>query len=375
MKILIDARLYGLENAGLGRYLINLLEGLEKKDTNNEYVILLRKKYFDQLNFNSNFKKVLFESRHYSFLEQILLPFIIKKENPDLVHYPHFNVPIFSRKKFVVTIHDLLMHKQKGKDATTLWFPIYLLKRLFYKLVFNFAINNSKTIIVPSEYIKKEICKYYSKVKEEKIIVCYEGVNVNVEPIENANNVLKEYGIKVPYALYVGNAYPHKNLVKAIKAIEIARNNKNLNFVIVSARNVFVERLNRFIKKNKYDDFVKVLGFVPDEKLNLLYKNSECFLYPSVSEGFGLQGLEAMANKTPLVASNIEAFKEIYKDNAIYFDPKDVNSIKKALEKLLNLNKDKRSYLIDNAFEFVKKYSWDKMSEKIIKIYENSTSI
>jgi len=375
MKILIDARLYGLENAGLGRYLINLLKGLEKQDSKNEYTILLRKKYFDQLNFNNNFKKVLFESRHYSFLEQILLPIIIQKENPDIVHYPHFNVPIFSRKKFVVTIHDLLMHKQKGKDATTLWFPIYLLKRFFYKFVFNFAVNKSKTIIVPSEYIKREICKYYSKVKGEKINVCYEGVSINTESNEKVINVLKEYGIKVPYALYVGNAYPHKNLVRAIKAVEITREKKKLNFVIVSARNVFVERLNRFIKKNKYDGFVKVLGFVPDEKLNLLYKNSECFLYPSVSEGFGLQGLEAMANKTPLVASNIEAFKEIYQDNAIYFDPRNINSIKSALEKFLNLNKDQKIRLVENAYKFVKKYSWDKMSEKIIKIYENSTSI
>ena len=136
MKILIDARLYGLENAGLGRYLINLISSLQKLDKKNKYVIILRKKYFNELNLNSNFKKVLFDKGHYSFSEQFKFPAIVRKENPDLIHYPHFNVSIFSNKPFMVTIHDLLMHKQKGKEATTLPMPIYLFKRIFYKFIF-----------------------------------------------------------------------------------------------------------------------------------------------------------------------------------------------------------------------------------------------
>ena len=374
MKILIDARLYGLENAGLGRYLINLISSLQKIDKKNKYVIILRKKYFNELKFNNNFKKVLFDYGHYSFAEQFKFPGVIRKENPDLIHYPHFNVSVFCNKPFVVTIHDLLMHKQKGKEATTLPLPMYFIKRLFYKFVFGYAINKSKSIIVPSNYVRNEIIRNYH-IQKEKINISYEGVSLNEEYKLDSEDFFNINKINFPYLLYVGNSYPHKNLKKAIEAVSSLQKEHKLNFVIVSARNVFFERLNKFIKNNNYSDFVKVLNFTPDNQLSDLYRKSKGFLYPSLSEGFGLQGLEAMIQKTPCVVSDIEAFREIYEENAIYFDPKDVNSIKSAIDKLLNLTKDKREQITNKAYEFAKKYSWDKMAETILKIYEDSASL
>ena len=95
MKILIDARLYGLENAGVGRYLMNLVEEIIKLRNKERFVILLRKKYFNELNLPEGWKKVLADFGHYTFSEQFKLPQIISKENPDLTHFPHFNIPIF----------------------------------------------------------------------------------------------------------------------------------------------------------------------------------------------------------------------------------------------------------------------------------------
>ena len=175
MRIVIDARLYGLENAGLGRYAINLIDELEKIDVKNEYFVLLRKKYFNQLNFNNNWKKVLADINHYSLDEQIKLPKIIKDLKPDLVHFLHFNVPIFFKGKFIVTVHDLLIHKQKGLEATTLTPSRYFLKRLGYKFVFGNAVKKAVKVIVPSQAVKDEVCYYY-KLNTEKVIVTYEGI-------------------------------------------------------------------------------------------------------------------------------------------------------------------------------------------------------
>jgi len=374
MKILIDARLYGLENAGLGRYLINLISSLQKIDKRNEYVIILRKKYFNELNFDRNFKKVLFDVGHYSIAEQFKFPAVIKKENPDLVYYPHFNVSVFCRKPFVVTIHDLLMHKQKGREVTTLPIPIYFFKRLFYKFIFGVAVKKSIKIVVPSNYVKKEVIDYYH-ITEEKISVCYEGVSFNEEDELGSDNFLKKNKIVFPYLLYVGNAYPHKNLKRAIDAIASLQKERKINFLIVSARSVFFERLNKYIQNNNHSNFVKVLNFVPDKDLMTLYKKSKGFLYPSISEGFGLQGLEAMIQKTPCLVSDIEVFKEIYKDNVIYFDPKDVKSIRSAIERLLDLDQVKKVQMTSKAYEFAKNYSWDKMARTILKIYEDSVSL
>lgn len=129
MKILIDARLYGLENAGIGRYLINLIEELKKSGKEDKFIILLRKKYFNSLNFPEGWKKVLTDYRHYSLTEQLKLPRIILEESPDLVHFPHFNAPALYRGNFVVTIHDMTMHRQ-GIAASRLPRPIYYLKSL-----------------------------------------------------------------------------------------------------------------------------------------------------------------------------------------------------------------------------------------------------
>ena len=173
MKILIDARLYGLEHAGLGRYTINLVSELSKIDNKNQYIILLRRKYFDELELPGNWKKILVDIRHYSLAEQINLPNIIKKENPDLVHFVHFNIPVFYKGKFVVTIHDMLMHKFAGLSATTLPAPLYFLKQLIYRLIFRKAVFSSQKIIVPSNVVKKEILEHF-KVNEGKIEVIYE---------------------------------------------------------------------------------------------------------------------------------------------------------------------------------------------------------
>src|SRR3989344_7572344 len=111
--------MYGLEHAGIGRYLVNLTEELKNLRTEEQFIILLRKKYFDELKFPKNWKKVLANFRHYTLEEQLELTKLINKEKPDLVHFPHLNIPLLWKGKFVVTIHDLTMHKQ-GINATTL---------------------------------------------------------------------------------------------------------------------------------------------------------------------------------------------------------------------------------------------------------------
>ena len=240
MKILIDARLYGLENAGLGRYALNLIDQLTKIDKENEYVLLLRKKYFDSLKLPKNFKKVLVDFRHYSFREQLILPKLIASEKPDLTHFLHFNVPIWFKGKLVVTIHDLLMHRQKGLEATTLNPAFYYLKRIGYKKVFAEAVKKSSKIIVPSNFVKEDIVKTY-KLNPEKVVVTYEGVDLKtIGKNTDDEKVLKKYNLNSQnYFLYLGNAYPHKNLKRAFEAAVASRT----ILAISCARNEFFERL------------------------------------------------------------------------------------------------------------------------------------
>lgn len=366
MKILIDARLYGLENAGLGRYVMNLITQLSEIDHDNEYILVLRKKYFDKLSLPKNFKKTLADYRHYSVEEQLRLPSLIKSYAPDVVHFPHFNVPVLYHGPFVVTIHDMLMHKNTGRNASTLPLAHYIGKRLGYKTVFRKAVYGAREIIVPSDVIKKELQLFY-KLKGDNVTTIYEGLS-ELKAGKNSK-ILEKYGLKRPYFVYAGNAYPHKNLESAICAIINLNQHSRVEFAIISARGNFTEKLGRFVAKCNGTDYIKLLGYVSDSDLGQLYQNSLGFLYPSLSEGFGLQGLEAISSGTVVAASDIPVFREIYQDNVLYFDPTSVDLMTQALDGVVKMSDKERLKLITKGQAFIKKYSWREMATDTLKIY------
>src|SRR3989338_4797816 len=205
-KIVIDARLSGLKHAGIGRYTQMLVEHL--KD--------LRFTIYDLRIISPNI-------RHYTLAEQIKMPIILAKEKPDLVHFPHFNVPLLYNGPFVVTIHDLLWHEQVGTTATTLPAWIYWLKYLAYRLVLRHAVMKSKAIIVPSNWVKKKIVNRFPAV-EKKIHVIYEGVAQSfISDGRSAvgNDVLVKYNLQSrQYLIYTGSLYPHKNVELILNVVQ-----------------------------------------------------------------------------------------------------------------------------------------------------------
>ena len=379
MKILIDARMYGLENTGIGRYLIRLIEGLKSSaitntsETSNEYIILLKKKYYATLAVPDNWKKVLANIPHYTLREQLLLPSIIRKYKPDLVHFPHINVPILYSGKFVLTVHDLTMQK-RGINASRLPLPLFFLKRIPFLLVAKLAVKNAVKLIVPSKTTATDLANYYN-VSIQKIAITYEGYDFKdflTSRLRGELSVISNYDLlNKDYFFYIGNAHPHKNLEIVVRAIKDLNETKNINaiFVIAGIKNYFIERLENYINDAGASGYVKLIGYVKDEDLPILYKNSLGFVYPSLSEGFGLQGLEAISMGTMLACSNIPVFKEIYDFHAFYFDPGNMESISGTLYSIYNMSKADKQKYTRNAQKYIVKYSWKKMAEKTLQVY------
>jgi glycosyltransferase involved in cell wall biosynthesis len=379
MKILLDARMYGLEHTGIGRYIINLTEELKKSGTKEQFVILLRNNYFNKLNFPDNWTKVLADFRHYTIAEQIKLPRLISSYKPDIVHFPHFNVPIFYRGNFIVTIHDMIMHNQ-GKDSTTLSLPLYYAKRILYRFIFKNAVFSSAKIITPTYAVKKQIKEYY-KINSQKVQVINEGLNDvfygrNLKG--NEELILRKFGLPHhKFFIYMGNAYPYKNIKRAIEALALLnqRSKVKFQFVVVTSRNVFAKRLKKAIKSQNADNYIKLLGFVEDNELVYLLKNSIAFIYPSLSEGFGLQGLESIAAGTIVLASDIPTFKEVYKNYALYFNPYDFTSIEKCMRVAIGMPKVRREKIVNDGQRFIKRYSWVKMTKQTLQLYKQSLTL
>lgn len=368
----IDARFWGLEHAGIGRYVMELIEGLQKLDKKNKYILFLRKKYKNFLTPPSNFKVVVADVDHYSVAEQWLALEIFLKHQLDLLHIPHFNVPVFYKRPFVVTIHDLLWHEVRGMSVTTQNPLVYLVKYGGYRLVVKNALLKSKSIFVPSRTIKDKLVKDH-KISEEKIKVTYEAPSHAFRIKKTDTSVLKKYAVKTPYLIYTGSAYPHKNIISAVKAVKNLnyKSQKKIELLIVSSRSIFLENLLQEIQDIGASEFVKILGFVADRDLAQLYRNSLALIQPSLSEGFGLTGLEAMASGTAVLASDIEIFREIYGQAALYFNPKSVEDIAKKIEKISKMH-IKRKELLKLGKKQLANFSWEKLIKETHEVYTAS---
>lgn len=374
MNIGIDCRMYGPKHTGIGRYVQNLIENLLILDKGNVYTLFISSSQTKEIkNLNLKCKIVVVDIPHYSLKEQVFFPSLIGREKLGLMHFPHFNVPIFYNGKYVVTIHDLIKHESKGSSTTTRNPMIYWLKYLGYKLVFNFAVKRASKIITPSNFVKNQLVKNY-KISKDKITVTYEGVDLSIKKQvlsseEDSEKILEKYNIEKPYLLYVGNIYPHKNIERLIQSVKDLK----INLIVVCARNVFSKRLGNKITQLQAGDFVKFTGFVADEELRVLYQQAEAFLFPTLSEGFGLPGLEAMAARAPVICSDIPVLREIYKDSAIFFNPYSIEDIKEKIINFLSDNKI-REELKRKGFLLSKEYSWQKMAKETLQVYSSSAS-
>jgi len=370
MKIGIDARFYGPKQKGLGRYVKELVDNLEKIDSTNRYFIFLRQENWNEYRpQNPNFHKVLANYGWYGFKEQFFLPLKIKKLKPDLMFFPHFNVPVFYTGPYLVTIHDLILKKFPTRQASALGSFSYYFKNLIYHLVIDLAVKKARKVIAVSECTKKDILQYF-KIGPKKIKVVYEGrpeVQITNYKLQITNSKLQTFGINKPYLLYVGNVYPHKNLERLIRAFDILirKENVDLELVLVGKFDYFYRRLKNQVRGIKGIIFT---DYVSDQDLAILYQNALLYIFPSLYEGFGLPPLEAMSYNLPVICSDASCLPEILGKAALYFNPKDINDMVKKIKQASvedNLRKD----LISSGQKQIKKYSWLKMAREILEIF------
>lgn len=374
MRIGIDARFFGPIGKGLGRYTQKLIEKLEKIDSKNQYFIFLKSENFDEYQpKNPNFQKVLADFRWYTLAEQIKMPFLLRKYKLDLVHFPHFNVPILYFGKFIVTIHDLILLRFPTIRSSTLSPLLYWIKFLAYRIVISRAIHRSYKIIGVSNFTKNDILKKYSNIDKEKISVTYEACDdfcfFNPKKI---NDLTKLYGIMKPYILYVGNVYPHKNPERLILAMKkVCEEFPELKLVFVGGEDYFYRRLKELVRSEKMKNII-FAGFVPDYDLDAVFRNSLAYVRPSLHEGFELPALEAMARGVPVITADYECSREILEDSAYYFDGKNISDIARAIKNIIN-NEELREDLVKKGYEQVKKYNWQYMAQKTLDLYQDGT--
>lgn len=372
IRIGIDARFYGPIGKGLGRYTQEVVDRVIVLNPEFEYVIFLGPENFDNFqSSNNNYRKVRIDIRWYSWQEQLLLPFYFYRENLDLLHFTHFNVPIFYRRPFVVTIHDLILTKFPSLKATLLKPWMYRLKNLAYRLVIKQAVRHAKKIIAVSRFTADDLVKKF-KISPRKIEIIYEGVAEEFLQASKADSkVLLKYGFKDPFLLYVGNAYPHKNLeglIKVFTKFKSLHTDSKVSLVLVGKEDYFYSQLKKFTASLSVKDLY-FPGYVPDNDLAIFFSSALAYVFPSFYEGFGLPPLEAMARSCPVLSSKEGSLPEVLGEAAFYFDPYSQDDFLEKLERITSDQKLRESLCLAGPVR-AKYFSWFECALQTSTVYK-----
>ncbi len=358
MKLVIDARESGTST---GRYIDKLIEHLHKSPTNFEVIILTKKHRIDFFNkFATKYHVVESPYKEFTFAEQLKLNRQLNKISPDLVHFGMVQQPVLYKGTVITTMHDLTTTRFKNPSKNPL---VYAFKQMIYKWVNRVAALKSNAIITPSEFVKDDVAKF-AKINSRKISVIYQAadkITDKAEPIEEL--------INIKFIMYVGRPQPHKNLYRLVTAFaDLKKKNPELKLVLVGKEDVVYDQLKTWVRGNNIKDVV-FTGFISEGSLKWLYENCRAYVFPSLSEGFGLPGLEAMRHGAPVVSSNATCLPEIYGDAAHYFDPNSTEDITAKISEVLK-SSSLRTELTRKGHIQANKYSWNKTAEQTLELYK-----
>jgi glycosyltransferase involved in cell wall biosynthesis len=311
---------------------------------------------------NKNFEAVACPHKEFSFREQTALLRQVNGLKADLVHFTFAQQPVLYRGRKVTTIHDLTTLRFGNPDKNRVIFKI---KQQVYKYVIKTVSRKSTEVLTISEFVKNDLVKF-SGISADKVTVTYEAADLATDKPEPLPALTDK-----KFIMYVGRPTPHKNLERLIEAfIKLKANHPGIILVLAGKKDANYRRIESEVAQRTIKNVV-FTDFVTEGRLRWLYENCSAYVFPSLSEGFGLPGLEAMAHGAPVVSSNATCLPEVYGDAAHYFDPMDIQSIADAIDEVLT-DKELRLKLTKEGHEQASKYSWRRMAEQTVATYQKA---
>lgn len=364
MRIVLDAR--KLHDFGIGTYIRNLVAGLGALDTTTDYILLT--KPGDTATATAagpNFRAIVESAKPYSLAEQWRVPLAVARARADLLHEPHYVLPPLTRCRTIVTIHDCIH----------LRLPEYLPSRaafVYAHTMIRLAARKADRVLTVSEASKRDIL-HYTGVSPDKVTVIYNGLDERFAGTPDAatiDRVRQRFQLDHPFVLYVGNIKPHKNLERLIAAFAAARPDgpDGLKLVVIGDETSNYPSVRQAVHRHRLDKHVRFFGFQPAATLVVFYRLARAFAFPSLCEGFGLPPLEAMANETPVVTSNVSSLPEVAGDAALLVDPYDVASIADGIRRAVT-DEPLRQMLIARGRERARQFSWRQAAVDTLAAY------
>lgn len=358
MHIAIDARAL---NSSTGTVLRMLLPHLQRLDRTNRYTVIMdendRGTWTPQA---PNFSTVFVNAPHFSLAVQTRLLQLLNRLKPELVWFFMPEQPLLYRGRVVTMFHDFTM--QKWPAAGTKIRLRFYFKMPIGRFAYRTAARKSTLIICPSEFTRQELLARYGT-DPAKVRTVYNGVEVAMHRPEPYRHGFDRF------LLYVGLHGWHKNVRRLCEAHQkLLTRFPELGLIFVGKIDRFVEQTRQWCEAQGMRN-IHFTGFLPDAQRDWLYAHAAAYVFPSLAEGFGLPGLEAMSHGTPVVSSNATCLPEIYGKAAHYFDPEDVGDMARAIDEVLS-DALVREELIRRGPQHAAGYSYERMARELLDVFD-----
>lgn len=372
MKIAFDLR--RIKNPGIGRYMKCLVEAILALPTTFQYLLILppacAEAIAGSVAGSAAVEKLTSSAGYYSLREQIELPRILRRHQVDLLHSPHFLLPLIRPCPAVVTIHDVI-YLACREDLPS------RLGRVYYRLMMSAAVRLARRVITDSEFSKRDIVRHLGA-DAGKIEVIYPGVSREFRPVNDPATrlaVRRKYGIKRDYVLYTGIYKPRKNHAGLLRAFErFLAFGGDADLVIAGPMKNGEFELHRLAGELGFPSRLRLTGFVPDDELCALYSGARLYACPSIYEGFGFTVLEAMACGAPVVCSAQTSLPEVAGDAAWYANPRIPEEFGEALYRVFT-DSDLRTALIAKSAENLKRFCWERAARQTLAVYHDAQAL
>lgn len=370
MRIAFDATAAPPQPVGAGNYILQMAQALSRLGAELELVVFAQKTGTQSLRLTNTPKVKLIVQPDRKPVErlaweQVRLPGLLRKEGIDLLHSPHYTLPVLSKGPVVVTIHDCSFFRYPQLHLAG--------KRLFFRTFIHLSARRGAALIAVSESTRRELL-HFVRISPQKIHTVHEGVSPDFHPIrddQRIQTVRARYDLPQDFILFVGLIEPRKNLPDLLRAVKIvSKQHGNLQLVIAGrlgwkTREVF-ELLERLDLKSR----IRLTGYIPQDDLPVLYNMSRFLVYPSQYEGFGLPVLEAMACGTPVITTQVSSMPEVAGDVGLLVPAGDVDALAQGIQRLWQ-DSALRRVMSDRGVQRAAGFTWERAARQTLEVYRH----
>jgi len=370
VRIGIDATALPPQRTGVANYVFGLLQGLSRVDRGSAYVVFAKPMHVRQLAVdapNFTFVPIELPARGLRLAwEQVGLPRQVRRHRLDLLHSPHYTMPVSHPAPSVVTFCDMtfVLHPELHQRA----------KRVFFPAMMRWSARHADRLITISESTGDDLVRLWG-IDPDRVTAIPLAAGAEYRPAgpEAVAAVSARYGVRPGgYVLYVGVLEPRKNVDVLVAAFgRLAGRFPDLDLVIAGKPGWMYDRIFTQVESLGLRQRVKFPGYVPQDDLPALYAGARVFVYPSQYEGFGLPVLEAMRCGAPVITSNVSSMPEIAGDAALLVEPRDEGGLSEALAR--------RAYDPAFAGELARRgaeratgFTWERCASETLEVYHRT---